>query len=358
MLDTLNGALGKTAPNSHNTAETYKVSYAIKCDWITLRLLCPEPGQAQDVIKLIEQTLRDSFTVESGPIKQHHQTWDWQAVSVKGIRAWWHNPGNGPKSMGRVAVMRLEFSGKVLGSINSVDLRDLCSLLLGDAQAVCTRFDIALDDYTKSLWTWDELTAAARDGNYAGPKQHSIIQAGDRGKDMGITVYFGNRRSEAFYRFYDKDIESGGEIKANRMELELKRTKAHQAFLAWLAPDIGDEAATIDVLRGFLTGNIRFLDRSKDDPNLDRLEVLPFWASMIELLGEGVKLSPIRAIATIERSLDWLQHRVFPTIAACRRALGQEFDSLMESFMEYGRQHQNKRHDSMVMAAQLEGWGV
>lgn len=351
MLDALNGALGNTAPNSHTS------TYTIKPDWLTLRILVPELGQAQDILGIIEQTLRDSFTIESGPIKAHHQTWDWQAISVKGVRAWWTNPGNGPKTMGRIAILRLEFSGKILGSANSVDLRDLFRILLGDSQAVCTRFDIALDDYSKSLWTWDDLIEAARAGNYAGPQQYEVIEGGKRKGPKGTTVYFGSRRSETFYRFYDKSIESDGEIDSYRMELELKRSKAHQAFVAWLEPPIGNEGETIEILRAFLMGNIQFVDRSKDDPNLDRLDRLPFWASMIEILGQGVRLAPIRAIATIERSLDWLQRRVFPTIAMVRRAIGDEFDGLMESFMEYGCQHQNKRHDSVVKAAQLEGWG-
>jgi phage replication initiation protein len=259
--------------------------------------------------------------------------------------------------MGGVAVLRLEFSGSVLGSVNSVDMRDLCQLLLGEHQAICTRFDIALDDFTKSLWTWDDLKAAARAGNYAGPLQHDIRESAKRGESEGMTVYFGSRRSEAFYRFYDKSIESDGEVDSYRMELELKRSKAHQAFTAWLEPTIGNEEDTIEILRGFLMGNIQFLDRSKDDPNLDRLDKLPFWAAMVELLGQGVKLSPVRAVPTIERCLEWLQYRVFPSIYAMRRALGDEFDFLIESFMHYGQQHQNKRHDSLVAAAHLEGWG-
>lgn len=343
-----------------NTVPTSQHSYTIRPDWITLRILTPEPGQPEATIAVISQALNDSFEFLPGPhpMPAHNTTYDAMAVSVKGIRAYWHNPGNGLKSMGGFSATRVEFAGHICGAASSVDLRDLCQLLSNDHQAVCTRFDIALDDYTKQLWTWEELADAARSGNYSGPKSYSIIESAKRGETAGLTHYFGTRKSESFYRFYDKSVESGGEVDANRMEVEFKRSKAHQAFIAWLNPPIGSELDAAQILTEFVMGNICFLDRSTGEKNLDRLTVLPWWQAMRDLLANGVKLTPIRAVATIEKTCEWLEKRVFPSMYAVCRAVGeQSFESLMKAWIEWGKQHQNRRHNAMVTAAQLEGWG-
>lgn len=325
-------------------------------DWITLRILTPDPGQALALVELVGQTLRDEFQVDPGPhkIREHNCTYDYMAVSAKGIRAYWFNPGNGLASWGRVSSLRLEFSGKVLAATNQVDLRDLMSLLQSNDQAVSTRFDIAGDDYSKSLWTWENLEAAARDKNFCGPKTRQKIDD----YEGGITYYFGTRKSEAFYRFYDKNVESGGVIDANRIEVELKRSKAHQAFLAWLQPPAGNELEAAKILAEILVGQMDFIERREGETHLDRCPRLQWWQEFLDAVASGVKLSPIRDVPTIERSLEWLEKKVFPTIVALERALGEQAQSLWESFREWGTQHQTRRHEMMIAAARLEGWGM
>lgn len=331
------------------------ITYTVRPDWITLRILTPDPGEPNQVLDLVAATLRDSFEILPGPhkIREHNTVYDWMAVSAKGIRGYWHNPGNGLKSLAKVSSLRLEFPGLVCGSVNAVDLRDLMSLLAGDSQAVCTRFDIALDDYTKSLWAWDDLEAAARDRNYSGPQQRQKID----NFDGGVTYYFGTRKSEAFYRFYDKNSESGGEVDTNRMELELKRSKAHQAFLAYLQPPAGSEDEAAQILAEFVMGNIDFIDRSSGETHLDRCPRLPWWQAMKDAIAQGVKLAPIRAVPTIEKSLEWLEKKVFPTIVALERLLGSQAQALWDGFRAWGREHQNHRHENLITAARLEGWG-
>jgi hypothetical protein len=315
----------------------------------------------ESLLGIVAQALNDTFEFYPGPhpTPTHNTTYDWMAVSVKGIRAYWHNPGNGLKSLAGLSATRIEFPGQICGSVNPVDFRDLFKLLVTDQQTVCTRFDIALDDYTKELWTWDDLAAAARAGNYSGPKSYSIIESAKRGESAGLTHYFGTRKSESFYRFYDKSVESGGQVDANRAEVEFKRSKAHQAFTAWLNPPTGSELDAAQILLEFVMGNICFLDRSSGEKNLERLPILPWWQRMKDLLAEGVKLTPIRAIATIERTCEWLEKRVFPSMYAVCRAVGEtSFQSLMDAWIQWGKEHQNRRHNAMVAAAQLEGWGA
>lgn len=339
-----------------NTVLDCQELLAVHPDWITLRILTPDPGQPNDLVALVGQTLRDTFEILPGPhrIREHNTVYDWMAVSAKGIRAYWHNPGNGLKALGRVSSTRLEFSGKVLASASSVDLRDLMAILYNNDQAVCTRFDIAGDDYTKSLWSWDDLEAAARDGNFAHFQHRQKID----NYEGGITYYFGTRKSEAMYRFYDKSVESGGQIDANRMELELKRSKAHQAFVAWLQPPAGDEETATKILAEFLTGNIDFIDRSKGDAHLDRCPRLEWWQALLDAVAEGVKLSPIIAVPTIEKSMDWINFKVGPTLAMLRRVLADSFDDFLQAALAWGADHQTSRHERLAQAALLEGWGL
>lgn len=350
MSSTASSTVCNTVPDSPET------TYTVRPDWITLRILTPDPGQPNDLIALVAATLRDTFEILPGPhkIREHNTVYDWMAVSAKGIRAYWYNPGNGMKSMNGISTTRLEFPGAVCGSVNAVDLRDLLSLLYHNDQAVCTRFDIALDDYTRQLWKWDDLEAAARDRNYSGPQQRMKVDNYDR----GITYYFGTRKSETFYRFYDKEAESGGEILANRMELELKRSKAHQAFVAYLTPPAGNEIEAALLLAEFVMGNIDFIDREQGDKNLDRCPRLPWWQAMKDKIAQGVRLAPLRAVATIEKSLEWLEKKVFPTIVAIERLLGSQASDLWDSFRAWGAQHQNRRHELLIEAARLEGWAT
>jgi hypothetical protein len=341
------GTVGNTVPDSQPALDVH-------VDWVTLRILTPDPGQAPDLVGLVGDTLRDVFEIIPGPhkIREHNCTYDWMAVSAKGIRAYWFNPGNGLSSWGRVSSLRLEFSGAVCQSVNQVDFRDLMALLLNNDQAACSRFDIAGDDYTKNLWRWDDLEAAARDRNFAGPHERQKID----NYEGGVTYYFGTRKSEAFYRFYDKNAESGGAVNANRMELELKRSKAHQAFVAWLQPPAGDEQTAAQILAEFLTGNIDFIDRSEGDKNLDRCPRLAWWQAILDCVAVGVKLSPVRAVPTIERTMTWAEKKVGPSLHMLRRVLGDSFDDWLGAVMSWGADHQNQRHDRMVLAAQLEGW--
>jgi hypothetical protein len=327
---------------------------AVHPDWITLRVLTPDPGQSQDLVALVGATLNDVFEYIPGPhrIAQHNTTYDWMAVSAKGIRAYWHNPGNGLKSHGRISTTRLEFGGKVLNSCNAVDLRDLMALLYNNDQAACVRFDIAGDDYSKELWNWHDVDDAARVKNFSGFDKRNFN--GDY--DTAPTIYFGSRKSEAMYRFYDKNVESGGVINANRMEIELKRSKAHQAFVAWLQPPAGDEQMAAQILAEFLVGNIDFIDRSEGDKNLDRCPRLAWWQAVLDVVGRGVKLSPIYAVATIQKSADWLVFRVAPTLAMLERRMGDAFQDFLSVALAWGRDHQTSRHERLLQVAELEGW--
>jgi hypothetical protein len=239
-----------------------------------------------------------------------------------------------------------------LKSCNAVDLRDLMGLLRANDQAVCTRLDVSGDDFSKKLWSWDELDRAARAGDFAGFRKRRKVDD----YENGITFYFGDRTSEAMYRFYDKTAESGGVIDANRIEVELKGSKADQAFEAWLRPAAGNEDEATQILADFLAGNIDFIDRSEGDKNLDRCPRLAWWQNILDLVGQGVKLSPIYPVATIQKTADWVVFRVGPSLAMLRRAMGEGFQDFLDMAVAWGADFQNGRHDRLVQVAELEGW--
>jgi hypothetical protein len=340
-----------------NTVPTSQVPELPRPDWITTRTLANDIGAPLAVVRLVEQTLRDKFEIRQGPIPMsaHNCTYDWMAESAKGIRAYWFNPDNGLKSMNQLATIRIEIPGAVCASVPQVDLRDLMKLLDEGFSTICTRFDVALDDYTKSLWTWEDLEDAARKKNFSGVKNRQKIDD----FESGVTYYFGTRKSETFYRFYNKSVESEGKQDCYRMEVEFKRSKAQQVFAAWLQPAIGDEIEAGQVLSEFLMGNINFIDREKGDKNLKRCPELPWWENMKRIIAQGVKLAPIRPIETIERTIEWVEKKVGPSLYAIQRVIGVDaMGAFLDSVMEWGRQHQNSRHDTLVDVAKLEGWSA
>ena len=125
--------------------------------------------------------------------------------------------------------------GSVIASRGNDHFLALCKLFRSFETFRATRFDVALDDYDKSIG-YAELSSAVHERNYSGFRGGRNIEGFDskvRGS-FGWTFYFGSPQSDKVLRVYDKSIESGGDIDAYRWEAQFRAEYAHAAFCAYV----------------------------------------------------------------------------------------------------------------------------
>jgi hypothetical protein len=153
-----------------------------------------------------------------------------------------------------------------------------------------TRCDLAFDDYTRELLTLERIHAAADRGDFCGFKVHHSQQEKLRtGELLGDAHYFGRRGKEGSGRqivFYDKRLESDGEIDCIRMECRFAKDTAELVVQA-LASSFTQEAFERK-MREAIGGSIDFRDRQGVHRHKDRMQRFDWWQSVLDVLGRAV----------------------------------------------------------------------
>lgn len=162
---------------------------------------------------------------------------------------------------------------------------------------------------------------------------------------LGHTVEFGNRKSNAFLRFYDKRTqqlmtEYGGKLenapddfqKINhwvRMEFEFKKTvaiKIVNAFLLLGASRFNDWLAEL------VNTYIRFVDL--DDSRSNRCTVKEWWLNFVGTIEKASLKSGHFSKSDYVSSFKWFERSLAPTLCALLSRLGSE--KLIELIEVYG----------------------
>lgn len=316
--------VSNTGPNSQNTQNNQKPNkkgYEIGVDYLTITAL---PGSGADVltiIELIEGTFREK--IEYSPT---YAGWDGKPYmgsssdSLMGTRIY-TNPPSEEKPFGE---MRIKIPGKPLSAASMHSVRDMCQVLQGMWSATCSRFDVAIDDYSKTL-NLDEVKLAQELGNFAYVEKCGYHESGERGKrQKGRTITFGSRQSQAYLRVYDKSVESQGETDAMRYEVEFKDDKAQFLFEQWCDVDYSDTQASAKLIAGAALGAVRFCDRSSGDRNLDRLPNLPWYEKLLNSVVTGYRLRVKKKQAFLNDSFAWVERSVVPTLSMLRKYMGDD----------------------------------
>lgn len=228
-----------------------------------------------------------------------------------------------------------------------------------------TRVDIYYDDFERLLHP-QQLEEMVLAGKVGVPRCETMKDFGRvnlrTGKQEGKTLYFGSEKSEKQVRFYDKEAESGGERKCNRIEVQLSHGKA-QAFQKWLYSALDDSlnCTSVDESGGRLTqayretiaGAIDFRDISGRDADVP----LPSnWATRFPRLAWyekilcGVRKADLRVgrvNPSLQGTVAWLRRQVFPAIALVKTAYqnwGMPWFSWLERELEEGEARWNDSH--------------
>lgn len=194
-------------------------------------------------------------------------------------------------------------------------------LFLSDYGVKFSRIDIAYDDYNKML-DFELLEQKMKQGLVITQMRSSkhldgytkIESLGNEGNQKGVSLYFGNRASRAFIRFYDKKVEQLSKKKAvaedieswQRYEVVLKKEKAEDFVEKYkTCEDLGK------LYKQIIGGLVRFIDDT--DSNKSRCETSKFWK---DFLGDEtpLKLATKQADSDLFSVLEWFDKSVLNSL--------------------------------------------
>jgi hypothetical protein len=145
-----------------------------------------------------------------------------------------------------------------------------------------TRIDVALDDYDRELsveWHREQISYRKTLCYFRTAKCVSDLM-----EDRDETVYMGRRGSSGsgcYYRIYDKNIQSDGEVNAIRYEAEFSGDKVGTVFGIILECGVTDIGTYEDTLAGLVLGCLDY--RVKEGKKcLDRCPRVPEWEAFLQ----------------------------------------------------------------------------
>jgi hypothetical protein len=277
--------------------------------------------------------------------------WQHRGRSIKGVSWWWSNPGDGQAK----AHLLISMSGRVMSQIPVREFWGFCRDILALINFKVTRLDICIDDYFKRLNELD-IKKAAEVGNFAIVKTISPYRTHKKGGFVeGFTWYFGSKNSDNFARFYDKAVESKGEIDSYRLEGQFADEKAHLIWKQWLAiPDSDFDDISPRFLSGSVLGLVEFTDRLNGkggrEKNISRMNRLPWWQQFIEACGAHIRHSVARPDTSLDRAKKWIEKQVMPTLAVIQKAMGLlDFRGWLDEGMAKAAANFNAEQSAKVM---------
>ena len=205
-------------------------------------------------------------------------------------------------------------------SERGMSIRDYL-LFLSDYGVKFSRIDIAYDDYNEML-DFEVLEEKMKQGLVVTKMRSSkhlegytkIESLGNEGNQKGVSLYFGNRSSMAFIRFYDKRVEQLAKKKTvdenikswKRYEVVLKKEKAEDFVENYkTCEDLGR------LYKKIIGGLVRFIDDT--DSNKSRCETSKFWKDFLDD-ETPIKLASKQADSDFLSVLEWFDKSVLNSL--------------------------------------------
>lgn len=193
-------------------------------------------------------------------------------------------------------------------STASVDWVSILLKKLVSLNFTCTRLDIAIDDFSRSV-SLDTVLDAAYNNSIVGFESYRHIDGN------GVsTVYFGSPSSDKQLRFYDCDFVH--QIPADRWELQLRRDYANSVLfgvnLDNLAFDLGS----------YFFSLVRFVDRDSSS-TVTNCDLLPWWDNLASRF-LSISFSLPKSFSSLGKLDHWFTKQVLPSLCVFRFGLGRE----------------------------------
>jgi DNA relaxase NicK len=251
---------------------------------------------------------------------------------------------------GRYGHCLLSFPATVLASMDIRDVHKMMSALVGRWEFKTTRFDLALDDYSKRI-SYEMLDEAAKNRNYTGFRKPPVVHYNyDKwGNKVGWTFNFGNRRCDRVLRIYDKATESAGQIDAVRIEAEFHDNLAQQVMADWLAiPLERIKEDSPKYLAKVVVGSITFIERNADK-NVSRMPIVGWWQSILDEIGKGIRHTVKAVRTTYEDKKNWINRQVSTTLTMFGHIMGMEdFYAWMQAQLKDGQSRLTDYHYAFI----------
>lgn len=241
--------------------------------------------------------------------------------------------GNGCRTFETMS--RLKFEGaRDKQGLESIAFPVLFQLLTADETANISRIDIACDEQDGIL-DMDEIIKKVQSNevNSRMTTRSVVVSYNGNWRD-GSTVYIGAPSSDFRVRIYDKALEEGVDSHWIRVELVMRGKNAN-AFVSQVVntQTVGKLAAQV------INDKFSFIDR--DDSNITRCSVCPWWLSFVDEL-EAVRLVAREVIQhSVEQIDNWVINQVGPSLAILYRTLG--WPHLFELARDAGRRLSDKQ---------------
>lgn len=164
-------------------------------------------------------------------------------------------------------------------------------LFANNVERECARLDVRIDT---EAFTPEMVTEAIESGNLETRAAKAPLQRDPM--NPGYTQYIGSRHSEKMARCYQKWRDPAKEQPYTRFELELKGSCAAQA---WERLIMWGETHFIEHVYGFIKGFMNI--------------TLDWWEKFVGTF-RAIKLSVLRAAADIEKTAEWIDKTVQPSL--------------------------------------------
>lgn len=309
----------------------------VHVDWLAGTIRYSDDKTRQECVQFIERYIGGTFHLEPGVPWHCGIVFAHSGRSINGARIAWNDPNGDADSLGHLYI---SLPGSPLSQMEVIDVWQLCCGLYDTWRFKATRFDVALDDYEKSI-SCDQMANAIKAGNKAkfGDKSELTRNLGED----GFTLYMGRPSSDRRTCFYNKAAESNGELDCYRLETRFKDELAVSVFKNWIGIESEQfEVLSASYLAGCVTGAIDFPNRTSnpEEKNLSRLPRLNWWQALLDRVGSVVTHSRARVVRSLDRTKKWIENQVLRSLVVVRETEGPPaYHSWMKEKMNQAKQN-------------------
>ena len=343
-----------TGSNCHPTDLDFDLT--VRIDWVTAVFPISDRENVLELIQIISKEFHDDVELAEGQGRRIGKQYAHSARGSRGALFTWNLLEDCHGSSGS---LRVALNAQTLQHCRQDDLWLFLGHLQNSYQAKCTRIDVAIDDYSKSLDP-QLMLDAYRAGDCGIIRKMSHVMNYRSGEPYGWTLNFGSRESESFVRYYDKDAESNGAVPTWRLEAEFKGDKAQKVLgdIATLPLSELHELAP-KYLGVIVLGCLAFVDRDGKQRRLKRCPNLPWWQDFIDRVGGSLRVVCPRPRPTLHRKVRWLRDQVIPSIATIElyhelESMAHNFEQHFRSWVDASKARLSKANESLVKAARME----
>ena len=316
---------------------TLKTGLRSLVDWVSATI--PPLYTPQEILELLGLNFND-FVVQEWGVEGYQRH-----VNLGNIKLYYDHP---KEDMG----LWLDITGSGCRFYESLELFSWGQVLqiLKALDGNITRIDLAVDDFKKYL-DLDKMTYAIVSGTVRS-KFKKARYLGDNnlgdGTKRGHTIYFGSSTSRLQVRFYDKILERNNnnvnvqdDIKHwVRAEIQFRHERAER--IAQILINNGNIGLA---LKGTLKNYITFCVKS-NDTNKSRWKVVKWWDKFLGDI-EALKLTDVAPDFTIEKTYNWVENKIAPTLAMLAKAFDGDI-GLIYNLIQSGEKRLSKRHEMMI----------